>query len=130
MIYVDTCLVTYAIEDDGMLGRRARALFLDPAVPFAISPLVMMEALVAPLRSDDDRLIDTYHQLFTGWDLIELDVTTYLHAAQIRAANPTLKTVDALHLAAAQLAGCTTLWTNDKRLTTAAGSFAVDVIGA
>ena len=53
-----------------------------------------------------------------------------MHAAQIRAANPTLKTVDALHLAAAQLAGCTTLWTNDKRLTTAAGSFAVDVIGA
>ena len=58
MIYVDTCIAIYAIEDEGVLGDRARALFQNPDVPFVISPLVMMEALIAPLRSDDRRVID------------------------------------------------------------------------
>lgn len=128
MIYVDTCLAIYAIEDQGSHGDAARSLFQNPAARFAISPLVMMEALVAPIRSNDGRIIDAYHRLFTGWEMIELDFDDYVRAAELRAANPGLKTVDALHLATARLAGCTALWTNDKRLTAASGDFAVDVI--
>ena len=36
--------------------------------------------------------------------------------------------VCALHLAAAQLSGCTELWTNDKRLAAASHGLAVDIL--
>ena len=129
MIYVDTCLAIYAIEDRGARGDRARALFRNPELQFAFSPLVMMEALVTPIRSNDSRIIDAYHRLFTGWDMIELALDAYVRAAELRAASPGLKTVDALHLAAAQRAGCDALWTNDRRLAAASAGLAVDVIG-
>ncbi|WP_137845920.1 PIN domain-containing protein [Microbacterium sp. 2FI] len=129
MIYVDTCLAIYAIEDPGPRGSRARALFRNPVMPFAFSPLVMMEALVAPIRSHDDPVIEAYHRLFTGWDMVAVDLDAYMRAAELRAASPGLKTVDALHLAAAELAGCEELWTNDRRLAAASAGLAVDVIG-
>lgn len=130
MIYVDTCLAIYAIEDRGTLGDRARALFQRPDATFAVGPLVMTEALVAPIRANDHQTIETYQRLFTGWQVILPDVSHFIRAAELRAATPGLKTVDALHLATAQLAGCTELWTNDRRLAAASGAFAVDVIGA
>lgn len=130
MIYVDTCLVIYAIEDRGPLGERARTLFQNPDLSFAVSPPVMMEALVAPIRSNDGRVLDAYQRLFTDWEMIEPDFDDYVRAAELRAATPRLKSVDALHLAAAQLAGCAALWTNDKRLALASAGLAVDVIDA
>lgn len=128
MIYVDTCLVIYAIEDNGTLGQRSRALFQNPDLAFAISPLVIMEALVAPLQTGNLQTMDAYQHLFSKWNVIDLDIDSYVRAAELRAASPGLKTIDALHLAAAQLAGCSALWTNDKRLAAASVGLAVDVM--
>jgi uncharacterized protein len=54
LIYLDTCLVIYAIENhpefalpvlSAMAGQTSNA--------FAVSPLVKLECLVKPLRTDD-----------------------------------------------------------------------------
>lgn len=128
MIYVDSCILIYLLEDDGRLGRRARTVFQNARTGLAISPLVVHECLVRPLRSSDHALIESYSAVFAELTMLDLDLAGYLRAAELRATTPGLKTIDALHLAAAQLSDCTELWTNDKRLTSAAGTFAVDVI--
>ena len=128
MIYLDSCILIYAVEENGELTSRTRSALATAHEPFAISPLVIHETLVIPLRRDDHALIEKYGAMFASLTSVELDLTTFVHAAKLRAANPGLKTADALHLSAAQLAGCTALWTNDKRLAAASGDFAVDVI--
>ena len=42
--------------------------------------------------------------------------------------SSSLRTPDALHLAAAQVHGCSALWTNDSRLAVAGRGLAVDVL--
>lgn len=130
MIYLDSCILIYATEDDGHRGERARSVVSRATAQLAISPLVIHETLVMPLRRSDNMLIDRYNAWFQACVRVDIEMDSYLRATQLRAAAPGLKTVDALHLAAAQLAGCTELWTNDKRLAAASGAFAVDVIGA
>lgn len=130
MIYLDACIVVYANEHSGDLGHRTRArLESVGSTPFAISPLVVHEVLVGPLRRHDTRLINLYDRILPDYAMIDLGMPAYLRAAELRAAGPGLKTVDALHLAAAQLAGCEALWTNDKRLAATSAGLAVDVIG-
>ncbi len=130
MIYLDACIVIYATEDPGELGLRARARLAEHATAtFAISPLVVHEVLVGALRRHDTHLLTAYEARFSDYETVDLDLPVYVHAAELRAATLGLRTVDALHLAAARLAGCDALWTNDRRLAAAAGGFAVDVIG-
>lgn len=90
---------------------------------FAISPLVIMECLVGALRTGNERLQDIYRQAFDPLMLVPLGVPVFQRAARLRAEHR-LKTPDAIHLAAALEHGCDELWTNDDRLSRAAGSFA------
>ncbi|MGZ8218835.1 type II toxin-antitoxin system VapC family toxin [Methylomagnum sp.] len=53
--------------------------------------------------------------------------TVFLRAARLRAAYPSLKTPDALHLACAQRHGCSAFWTRDDRLWRVTGNFAVNI---
>lgn len=129
MIYLDTCILIYAVEGRSRLGDRARKALASVSDGFAISPLVIHEALVVPLRRADTALIGQFATMFERCTVLDLDLATYVHAAELRAASPGLKTPDALHLAAAQLAGCSALWTNDSRLGATSGGLAVDVIG-
>jgi predicted nucleic acid-binding protein len=89
---------------------------------------VIHEVLLGPIRRSDRRLLEVYDARFPDYATVDLDLPAHIRAAELRAAAPGLTTVDTLHLAAAQLAGCTELWTNDKRLAAASGTFAVDVI--
>lgn len=129
MIYLDSCIVIYAVEDEGERGGavRQRLADADDAV-VAISPLVMLECLVGPLRGENLRLHDHYLRAFKQFRQLPLDAEHYLRAAEMRARHG-LRTPDALHLAAAQLHGCDEFWTNDNRLAASAGGLAVDVIG-
>jgi predicted nucleic acid-binding protein len=58
-------------------------------------------------------------RLTTGRTLNVLPVTrdVLMKAAQLRAANPSLKLPDAIHAATALQHGCTTFVTNDSRFT-------------
>ena len=128
MIFLDACILIYAVEDRGPRGARVRHALMEAPAGLAISPLVIHECLVLPFRRRDEALIEEFATMFAGCTLLDLDTEAYVHAAELRAAASGLKTVDALHLAAAQLADCSELWTNDKRLAMAVGSYAVDVI--
>ncbi|WP_159500398.1 type II toxin-antitoxin system VapC family toxin [Microbacterium sp. 18062] len=128
LIYLDTCLLIYALEEQGWIGATARRRLGELTAPAAISPLVVHECLVKPFRDDDHLLLDRYLTAFNELTLLEIGLDAYVHASRLRAATG-MRTPDALHLAVAKLAGCSALWTNDRRLTAASGDFAVDVIG-
>ncbi|MFE6233897.1 type II toxin-antitoxin system VapC family toxin [Cellulosimicrobium sp. NPDC057862] len=127
MIYLDTCLVNYLVED-AERGAHVRGLLARHGEEeFAISPLVRLECLVGPLRSGDVELEDRYRAALRLFAEVPLDATVFERAARLRAAS-SLRTPDALHLAAAQVHGCTALWTNDARLAVAGRGLAVDVL--
>ena len=128
MIYLDSCILIYAVEDDGERGTAIRQrLAVAGETVVAISPLVKLECLVGPLRGDNLALHDHYLQAFERFAFVELGEQQYLRAAELRARHG-LRTPDALHLAMAQLSGCDQLWTNDSRLAAASHGLAVDVL--
>ena len=130
MIYLDSCIVIYAVEDDGSRGAAVRQRLADAGdTEVAISPLVTMECIVGPLRHDNLALHDHYLRALDNFRRLNLGEEQFMRAAQLRARHA-LRTPDALHLAVAQLAGCDELWTNDNRLAVAAGGLAVDVVAA
>lgn len=128
MIYLDSCLVIYLVEPDNPYMARIReTIEAQPDIELAVSPLVIMECLVGPLRSRSEVLRSRYLRFFDQTTVLSLDRPAFERAAELRADHG-LKTPDALHLAAALTSGCTELWTNDRRLNRAAGDFAVKVV--
>jgi len=127
LIYLDTCLVIYAFENDPVFGARTRAaLAASPTQQFAVSPLVKFECLVGPMRSANLVLQQHYEDGLGQFVLLPATEDVFLRGAALRARFG-LKTPDALHLAAAQIHGCDELWTNDDRLAAAAGRLARNV---
>ena len=128
LIYVDACLLIYAIENHPDWANTVRsAMAREPAQSLAISPLVKMECLVKPLKMGDLALQRRYETGLNHLVQLALPEPVFLQAAQLRARFG-LKTPDALHLACAQHHGCATLWTNDGRLAKAGHGLARNVI--
>jgi uncharacterized protein len=125
LIYLDSCMLIYAVEDRGSRGESVRRHLRDTRNRVAISPLVVLECIVAPLKRGDLALRDQYTNVIARCELLSLGLPEFLRAAELRARHA-LRTADALHLAAAQLHGCDALWTNDSRLAAASSGLAVD----
>ena len=120
MIYLDTCIVIYAVEDDGPRGNAVRQRLADAGdTEFAVGPLVTMGCIVGPLRRENLALHDHYLRALDNFRRLDLGEEHFMRAAQLRARH-NLRTPDALHLAVAQFSGCEQLWTNDNRLSAAA----------
>ena len=116
LIYLDACLLIYAIEDHPVWANDVRAaLKSEPDARFAVSPLIKMECLVKPLKTGDIAMQRRYEAGLNEFVQLPMTETIFLQAAMLRARFG-LKTPDALHLACAQHHGCTALWTNDDRL--------------
>ena len=84
----------------------------------ATSTLTLLETLVVPYRAGDAALAERYEAVLTngrGLRLVEMERSVLRAAAALRAKTGA-KTPDAIQLAAARLAGCTTFVTNDRRL--------------
>lgn len=126
MIYLDSCLVIYAIEPNGEATEAVLTAIAEADEPFATSPLVLMECLVVPLRNARASLVAAYEGFVGSIETIPLTSAVCRHAAELRATTA-LKTPDAIHLAAASVGGCSAIWTNDRRLSLAAGDFAVAI---
>lgn len=128
MIYLDSCIVIYAVEDDSERGHRVRQRMASKAnSEFAVSPLVMLECLVGPLRSGNPGLRDHYQRALTQFRMLPSGVAEFARAAELRALTG-LRTPDAIHLATAQLGSADELWTNDARLGAASRGLAIDVL--
>ena len=127
LIYLDSCMLIYAVEDRGSRGELVRRHMNDPSLRMTISPLVVMECMVGPLKHDNLALRDQFTQVFARCDTVPLGMPEFMRAAELRAKH-SLRTADVIHLAAAQLNGCEALWTNDSRLTAASSGLAVDVL--
>ena len=121
MIYLDSCILIYAIESADEVGERARHLINDhEGEGMAITPLVEMECLVGPLKHGDIVTQRRYEHAFSGLIVLPMPTSVYRLAAQLTAQYG-LRTADALHAAAALEGGCEELWTNDRRLSRAVG---------
>lgn len=130
LIYLDSNIVIYAFEDEGARGAAVRArleMSLDDT--FVISPLVVMECLVGPAQAANPVLLHYYEEGLAVFDSLPLHQAVFRRAADLRA-QLGIRTPDAIHLAAAQIHGCSALWTNDDRLVTASRGMAVDITAA
>ena len=128
LIYLDTCLLIYLVEAHPAFGPKVRAAMKRVGeARFAISPMVKLECLVAPIKRGDPVLQRGYESLFLRFENVPLPETVFLQAAHLRARFG-LKTSDALHLSCAQHHGCGALWTNDERLTQAGHGLARNIL--
>jgi predicted nucleic acid-binding protein len=116
MIYLDSCVVIYLVEKHPDHYAALAARFREHAsVGFAISPLVIMECLVGPLRRGDEALQQRFERLFGALQRLPMAEAIFRNAAAKRASH-SIKTPDALHLVVAEAHRCAAFWTNDDRL--------------
>lgn len=121
MIYLDSCLVIYLVQQHPVwFARVDQAMAAAAATQFAISPLVVGECLVLSFKTNDIPLQRNFEGAFGRFIRLDMPEEVYVGAARVRA-HSTLKLPDALHLACAQHHGCTAFWTNDQRLSAAGG---------
>lgn len=82
------------------------------------SGITLLETLVIPLRQKDQLLAHQYEQLLSesrGLTLLDLDRNLLREASGLRASF-SVKTPDALQIAAAKQEKCSAFVTNDRRL--------------
>ena len=127
MIYLDTCIAIYLVEEHPVYHKQIETALRGGKLISCISPLVEMECLVLPIKKQRDDLIAKFEQFFASHRRLSMPSEIYRRAAELRARH-NLKTPDALHLSTAQYHGCTAFWTNDNRLNIAVGSLAVNVL--
>ena len=82
MIYLDSCLVIYPVQNHPRWGERiAGAIARAEAERSSISSLVKCECLVGPMKRGDPMLERAYSQLFDHFALLLMPDPVYLHAA-------------------------------------------------
>lgn len=118
IIYIDTSVAIYSVEwspDYYALLQPLWLKFQAGEIEIVSSELILMEALVLPLRNADALAINAYEQLFLSSDmrLIPISQSVLRQAATIRSTT-NLKTPDAIHAATALTVDCTQFITNDK----------------
>lgn len=82
------------------------------------SGLTLLETLIVPFRAGDLEMAARYETILTrgrGLRMLDLDRAVLRGAARLRS-QTSLRTPDAIQMAAAILAGCDRLVTNDRRL--------------
>ena len=83
------------------------------------SSLTLLEVLVIPFRAGNLALAERYEAYLSRSQrvrLVDIGRAQLRMAAQLRALHPSVRTPDALQLAAALSAGCRTFVTNDRDL--------------
>lgn len=116
-IFLDACIIIYIVEKHPTYAAKIEAVMNNLSNDeFCFSPLVRMECLVMPLRTNDVQLRKLYEAFFNAQTSLAISDATFDRAAQLRADSPSLKTPDAIHPATALHYGCNEFWTNDNRL--------------
>ncbi len=132
-VYIDANVFIYSVERHPVYYPLLRPLWQasqEGRVGVYSSELLVLEAMVLPLRRADALLVADYEKALASSDLVLLPVTRdiLLAAAKLRATVSGLRTPDAIHAATAMRAECTLLLTNDSIFQRVAGLKSV-VIG-
>lgn len=124
---LDTVVFIYYIEESKTFLPLVAPIFDEVAEgrrEVATSSLTLLEVLVVPYRAGNLALAARYETCLSrsrGLRLVDVGRAELRMAAQLRALHPSVRTPDALQLAAALSAGCRTLVTNDRDLPALAG---------
>jgi len=114
-IYLDSCVVIYLVENTPQAATVQQILANYQGSQACSSNLALLECLVAPLRDNDEVLVNAYKQFFRVCYRIPSRVQVFRVAAHLRATT-NLRTPDALHLAYAHAGKCHIFLTGDKKL--------------
>lgn len=127
-VYIDTNIFIAGFETRSGLAERIAMLFSSAPIQtpprFVTSELTLGELLVRPYRNHDTALIDFYDSLISSSSWLEVRPVTrevLSAAASCRARDPARKLPDAVHIATADLAGCSHLLSADKGVGPAQG---------
>jgi predicted nucleic acid-binding protein len=129
VIYLDSVFVIYYVEDFDERGAVVRRCLAHAAKEqeFAVSPLVSAESLIKPFREANLQAERDIRWALSQFTMLSLRDEHVEQAARLRSVLG-LHLIDALHMAIAQVAGCTALWTADAAFARAGGDFVVDVV--
>lgn len=128
-IYLDSAPVIYSVEQTAPWAAVVDSRITIPGIFKFASDMTRMECRVVPIRTSNLTLLADFDDFFRQDVDLVLDITSAVfdRAAEIRAQFG-FKTPDAIHLAAAVLAGCDVFLTNDRRLSRFTG-ITIEVIG-
>ncbi|MFL6210796.1 MAG: type II toxin-antitoxin system VapC family toxin [Pyrinomonadaceae bacterium] len=117
-VYLDTNIVIYAVEGFVDLADQLQALLqaLDNMEIVAFtSELTLAEVLVKPMQDQNQQAQRAYETFLTpspALQVVPISRSILTEAARLRATTK-LKLPDAIHLATADLSGCSSFLTND-----------------
>jgi predicted nucleic acid-binding protein len=116
-IYLDAAPIIYTIEQVTPFAERLEARLRTPGITLITSDLARLECRVKPIRLADIALLKDFDDYFASaiLEMIMLTREVIDRATEIRA-RFSVRTPDAIHLAAAELGGCDIFLTNDHRL--------------
>lgn len=124
---LDTAVFIHYIEEHESYLPLVAPIFDDVAAgrrEAVTSSLTLLEVLVVPYRAGNRALADRYEACLSrsrGLRLLDIGRDELRTAAQLRALHPSLRTPDALQMAAALSAGCRGFVTNDRDLPSVPG---------
>lgn len=124
-IYLDANATIYFVEKVAPYYQGIRQRMTDsqgtPKVHCVINELLLMEVRVKPMREQDQFTLASFERYFAAFasQTVPMNKLVFELATDLRVRH-SVKTPDALHLAAAIHAGCDQFWTNDDKLIKAA----------
>ena len=117
LVYLDTSSLIYSVERVEPYRTLLEPMWQgaqDGNLTIVSSPVLVVEALVKPIRDGNTEIEMQYRELFeaNAVRLLEASYAVFEDAARLRAETG-LATPDALHAATALRAGCALFVTND-----------------
>lgn len=117
LVYVDASSLIYSVERVEPYRALLEPMWQsaqDGNLTVVSSPVLVVEALIKPLRDGNTEIEMQYRELFesNAVRLLDASYSVFEDAARIRAETG-LKTPDALHAATALRSGCALFVTND-----------------
>ena len=119
IIYIDSQILVYTVESHPKYAPALLPLWTasrEGVIQIITSELAFLEVMVRPIREADQKLQRDYVEILLNSDirLHGIDRLILLDAAYLRAAIPSLRTPDAIHVATARSIHCDLFLTNDR----------------
>ena len=118
-IFLDTAPIVYYLENNEIYCPRMKKFWkIYEDCDYITSAVTITEYLTYPYQQNNLKQINAFYDFIDGMDIEIKSINKVIaeKAAQIRAEYKFFKTMDALQLATACIAGCDLFLTNDKQL--------------